>query len=525
MFFAVLIFILLLGVSVFLLLQKTSDIKPLLKKLGGQACPEKDDLICAKIKVPLDHFGFDRTRTIEVVFAVHPAVGERYGMFMQATPGGPGGEGIGSADFSYLPKSILEHYDIVYFDQRGLGLSNPLSCPQAYEKDFVGNLNADDTAGLEGFDTLQEQQILIKDTRAFVNECITEMGIASADFAYYGTDQVAEDIESFRKLISDDKMWLYGVSYGTIVSQTYAAAHGDHLAGLILDGTADLTATGEESFISQEQAINEVLLEVLKACNADVVCAQDFDGNAISAYDEFAERVSKKPIPYFYKLQSGGSDKREFTFNQLEYTMTAQLYAISTRTDFLHALAKARNGDMKLMADLYYASATLDTETLTYLGDETFADAAYIFVNCADWSFYNGTPEERVKKIIGKGQDSNGLIPRGEGQIYFGLYCAYWPQTSSQPVRAQPLVLKNVPVLVLNATLDPATPFHEGKAVAERLDNGYHVYVDGGVHAIYGWGNECPDKIVEDALIHNKFPAQREVVCKWNPAIIAPYEE
>jgi len=41
-----------------------------------------------------------------VVFGVLPASGERYGMFIQAFPGGPGGEGISSAYWSYFDESV-----------------------------------------------------------------------------------------------------------------------------------------------------------------------------------------------------------------------------------------------------------------------------------------------------------------------------------------------------------------------------------------------------------------------------------
>ena len=62
---------------------------------------------------------------------------------------------------------------------------------------------------------------------------------------------------------------LYGVSYGTAVAQTYAAAHPDHLSGLVLDGTIDLTLNGEEGSLSQEKAFDKVLVATLEACNAD----------------------------------------------------------------------------------------------------------------------------------------------------------------------------------------------------------------------------------------------------------------
>src|SRR5215510_4347806 len=73
-----------------------SDMKEKLKELGGQPCKQKRAFTCVTITVPLDHFDPANQETIDVVFAVAPARGERKGMYVQAYPGGPGGEGISS---------------------------------------------------------------------------------------------------------------------------------------------------------------------------------------------------------------------------------------------------------------------------------------------------------------------------------------------------------------------------------------------------------------------------------------------
>ena len=94
----------------------TVDMPAKLAELGGQPCEENTDFTCVSIQVPLDHFDPSNTDTLDVVFAVAPATGERYGMYVQAFPGGPGGEGISTGGLFWFSDSILEHYDIVYFD-------------------------------------------------------------------------------------------------------------------------------------------------------------------------------------------------------------------------------------------------------------------------------------------------------------------------------------------------------------------------------------------------------------------------
>ncbi|MBK8428520.1 MAG: alpha/beta fold hydrolase [Lewinellaceae bacterium] len=466
------------------------------------------------LQVPLDHFDAANTETIDVVFGVLPAFGERYGMYVQAFPGGPGGEGISSAYTGYFSEGILEHYDIVYYDQRGIGLSNPLECPVTYEADFLSYLTETDDAGEEGYDTPEEQTTLVDDTRTYIEDCVAEIGIDPAKLAFFGTDQVAEDIESFRATIGDEKFWMYGVSYGTAVAQTYAYAHPDRLAGLVLDGTINMTLKGEEGVHGQEVAFEKVLLEVLNACNKDTACAADMGGkDAVAVYDDLATELADKPIDYEFPLASGETVNGKFTFNQLEYTTSYQMYSLAGRMIFLKALAAAQQGDIIPMMRMMYQNASIDPAAFDYLGDSTFSDTMFLGVFCTDDQFFSGTPEERIAQSIEAGQASNGTVPRLDGSLYVGVSCAFWPASPTEAPKREPLVLEGVPTFVLNATLDPATPFEEGKFVADNLANGYHIYVEGGVHSIYGWGNECPDNYISDFLVDGTLPSQREIVC------------
>lgn len=496
-----------------------------LAELGGEPCEENPDFTCVSIEVPLDHFDAANTETLDVVFAVAPATGERVGMFVQAFPGGPGGEGISTGFLGLFPDEVLERYDIVFFDQRGIGLSNPLSCPDTYAADFLEYLNEYDTAGEEGYDTPEEQQKAIDGSRKYVESCVAEMGIDPAKLAFFGTDQVAEDIETFRQVIGDEKFMLYGVSYGTAVAQTYAAAHPDHLSGLVLDGTIDMTQTGVQGSFSQEKAFDKVLVATLEACNADELCKADMGGDAVAVYDKLAKQISENPVSYEFPLPSGEKVKRTFTFNQWEYTSAYQMYSLSGRMLFLRALAAANRGDFIPMARLAYQQLIVDPVTFEYIGDPTFSDTMFLGVLCTDDSYFSGTQEEKISQTIEAGQASNGTVPRLDGSVYTGLDCAFWPSSPAEEKPAEPLVAEGVPTFVLNATLDPATPFEEGKAVFQRLADGYHLYVEGGRHSIYGWGYDCPDKYITDFMVDGTLPPERELVCEdWGTDVIRAYQ-
>jgi hypothetical protein len=92
-----------------------------------RACPESR-FTCITLRVPRDHFSSAANGpTFDVTFGLLRATGEKLGTFVTVT-GGPGTSGLASAD-SYtdaFDPSIAEHYDIVFFDQRGIGVSESL---------------------------------------------------------------------------------------------------------------------------------------------------------------------------------------------------------------------------------------------------------------------------------------------------------------------------------------------------------------------------------------------------------------
>jgi pimeloyl-ACP methyl ester carboxylesterase len=484
----------------------TKDTAQILADLGGFPCSEDSAFTCVTIDVPLDPFNPDDTRTIPVVFAVLPASGDRQGMFVTVT-GGPGTSGVLLAD-SYsagFDPSILESFDIVFFDQRGMGLSGGLTCPFAATEYYQ-----QDARGI----TRKQEKALKKAASTFVSDCVNELTDPEL-LPYLGTRQAVEDLEVFRQIIGDEKFWLYGESYGTQYAQTYAAVHGDRLAGLILDGTVDLTFSGTEYYIQQAQAFNDTLVATLSACNDDPACAEQMNGDAIGAYDALAARLSKHPISFRFPLPSGGFDKRDFTLSDLEYVAASQMYGESDRMMFTRALASyTSNEDLIPLARLLYIDLVVDPQTLDVILDPSWSDAIFYGVECQDYGYPGATPEERAQNYLAAVDPFETSIPRLASIIYGDLPCAYWPNATYDLTRPGYLLAEGIPTLVLGATADPATPVSHGFNVYQHLADGYLITTEGGPHVTFGYGNECPDAFVTDFLVNDAVPSQRETVCE-----------
>jgi pimeloyl-ACP methyl ester carboxylesterase len=480
------------------------DTAALLESLGGYPCPDSD-FTCVNVTVPLDHTHPDDGRTTQVVFGVLAATGERKGMFVTVT-GGPGSAGLMSADdyTSAFDPSIPEHFDIVFFDQRGVGLSGGLQCAQAATAFYLSDWDPSTPAGKER---------MLENSQTFAQGCVAEMGDPTI-LPYLGTSQAIEDLEAFRQLMGDDRFWLYGESYGTQYAQAYAAAHPDHLAGLLLDGTVDLTLSGADFLDEQAHAFNDVLLATLQACNDDEACAADMGKNALSVYDGLAAELKQAPLPFDFPLPSGGSASREFTFSDLETAAAGYMYSEGARMIFLRALASyARNGDLAPMARILYESLSIDPETLAAIPDPSFSDAIYYAVECQDYTYFSGTSQERGEAYLQAGDSLDASLPRFASIFYGDLPCVFWPQTPEKVSRPSPLTADNIPTLVLNATTDPATPYSNAQAVYSRLKQGYLVTETGGPHVIFGWGNACVDDLVTAFLVDDQLPVQAETTC------------
>ncbi len=480
-----------------------------LTELGARPCPDSD-FTCLTLPLPLDHFAQAAGETIDVTFAVLPARGTRLGT-MVTVVGGPGASGIAVADgyTAALDPELVERYDQVYFDLRGVGLSGGLQCPEAALAFYLSDGRADTPA---------REAAVLEAARTFSANCLAELD--RPDWVpYLSTRQAVEDLEAFRQAMGLDRMVLYGESYGTQFVQTYAAAYPEGVSALILDGVVDLELTAEDFYRQQALAFEEVLAATLDACNADPVCAADIGGDAFAAYDSLAARLDASPVPLTFPIWTGGSADREFTFPGLQAVAAAQMYDEGSRHLFLRALAAAHRSDFVPLARLLYAALGIDPQTAAAIVDPTYSDAVFYAVECADYPFFSGTPEERAESYLRAGDAVDEAASRLGSLFYGDLPCVFWPAPAAQPPRPQGSI--DVPTFVLAAEADPATPLSNARSVFARLPDAYLVIKEGGPHVIFGRGDKCPDALVTDFLLSDERPAQREVRCPG--AVTDPY--
>lgn len=208
-----------------------------LEELGSYTCPG-ETLTCVALEVPLNPDD-PEGEWIEVVFGVRLAEYESQGMLVVAV-GGPGGSGISSGNYYIDYGRFGETYDmdVVFFDQRGIGLSYPLNCPAAYDNYLDASLFDDP-------ETPAGEQQMIETAKTFAQDCQEEMDDPEV-LPYLSTRYAVDDLEAFLEEIGQKKIYMYGESYGTQFAQTYASTYPERMAGLILDGAVDLSLSGPD---------------------------------------------------------------------------------------------------------------------------------------------------------------------------------------------------------------------------------------------------------------------------------------
>ncbi|NWF70774.1 MAG: alpha/beta fold hydrolase [Chloroflexi bacterium] len=513
-FFTLLILVLMLVVAFPAAAQEAAQeggAAALIAQLGGQPCAEDSAFTCVTLSVPLNHFDASSAETTSVVFGLLPAAGERFGAFVTAT-GGPGYSGLAAADpyTAYFDPALTEHFDIVFFDQRGIGQSGGLRCDNAELAWNQADLRSE---------TPEEEAALVAAAQRFATDCVAEMG-NRALLPYLGTTQAVEDLEVFRRALGDEQFWLYGESYGTQFAQTYAARYPQHLAGLILDGVVDLTLEAQDFYAQQAQAFSSALTSTLRSCNADAACGGDFGRATVLAYDTIRRQLAQRPANVSFPLADGTRAERSLTLANLEYVAVNAVYDEASRTQFLRTLAAGLRGDFVPLLRLAYVYLNLDPQTLAIMPDPDFSAAMYFGVECSDYNFFEGTPQERAQAFLRAGDAVEASVQRLASIFYTDLPCAFWP-VQGEATRPAPLLAEGVATFVLNATADPATPVQQGFDVFGRLADAYQITVLGGPHVIFGRGNECPDVAVTAWMVSGALPVGRDLTCEGR--IIDPY--
>ena len=455
----------------------TSGIAPQLRGQPGGDRPLK--FFCGRLRVPLDYRA-PAAKAIELFLVRVRIAGQqkRIGSLV-VNPGGPGGSGVDAAVglALSLPTDLLRRFDVVGFDPRGVGLSDPVSCIPAELKDRATALDPDAR-------TEAAYQAQVQVAKEVAQACLKKYG---EDLQHYNTEETARDMDLVRQAVGDPKLTYLGYSYGTRLGSVYAQLFPKRVRALVLDGAVDPKASEATSAQAQAEGFERAFDQFAANCKRrGATCLIGPDPRA--SMQRALARARQAPIP------SGRTDPRKATAGHVLLAAVSALYDESDWPELESAIAEAGSGTAGGVFDLADRYAQRDPK-----GEYSNLLDANTAINCADSK--ERVPEATVRRALASWRTKYPLFG---STLALGLIgCQQWaaPRQPLPAVRAAGAP----PLLVIGTVNDPATPYASAQVLARTLATGRLLTWRGEGHTAYP-KTKCVTAAVNAYLLSLKVP-------------------
>lgn len=396
-------------------------------------------------------------------------------------PGGPGAAGLDALRFVQrgLPKEVRDSFDIVTFDPRGVGHSQPNFTPcRTPQPDFPATGEVDWEAVTADY---------VDAMSTALQKCLQAN---ETDAEYVGSWQVVRDIDALRRALGVEKISFWGMSYGTTLGRAYAQQFPERLRALVLDGT--ITPTPSVGDYAREHIWDDAtaIQTMLGAFGAK-------SKRAYRAVMNFLERQT-------FTTQDGKVLTRWSVSRYLVNNAAYQSQWDEAKKEINELYGAIRKG-RAVSRDV----AQRITSSAVMARSEGGSNPAYHFVNCSDM---HDRPSARVIAGAAEQAAKVGGTPLGATPLGEGTQCAGLPPLGrSVPPLAGTLRLPTPPVIV-NSIGDNRTPWLGARATANAFTSSSMVTYSGTQHVAYTGTSACVDAAVTPYLLERTLPP-RSVAC------------
>ena len=488
------------------------------ERLELTPCSDDDTFLCGTLQVPLNRSSKKDKRTIGIHVEVLPHSGDRAeeGAIF-ATAGGPGdsitqtGEKYGFA--FWILTGLTETRDLVFIDQRGVGLSEAINCPNW--QDGVGDPYVEAAA------------------------CHDQLGDTAS---FFGTRDVADDEDDVRKALGYKQIDIVGGSYAGNDVATYAARYPKNVRTAVLSSPA-VSAYADPFYPEVPRAMPRI---VDSLCGDSPLCAAA-NPDPAGSLAWLAQRLRTNPVIGVGIDADGNSHHLTVTEAVVvDLIMTNRNGWFTNQGEIAQAAEALRNGDTKPLL-------RLAAENLPFAGGSPgdggapseFSAGHNLARFCVDsplpWD-KNASPVTRQAQYAAAvnaqpafyGPFAKEAWLRPLPFNYFPDPCiaSQWRDTPPFPAGTK---VKKVPALLLHGEYDLVVPTEEGVRAAALFENSTSVEIASAGHNPWWW-TECGPQLVErfirtmdvgdtscaaevlPAWVPGSFPLTASAAPKANPA-------
>ena len=416
-----------------------------------------------------------------------PATGPRIGSLL-FNPGGPGAASVDQAPqiASLLPPDLRRRFDLVTWDVRGVGRSEPLlgCAPATMALPATGPV--DWSAALRSARAAQRQ----------ANTTCARRNASSVP--YLGTAATVRDVEELRQALGEPRLSFWAVSAGTRIAAAYADAHPDRVRAFVLSGVvsprsgitdwARSTATGVDDAL-------DMLFDVSPA-------TRDQAGRVMAT-------LSQHPL----ELPSGATVSR-WTVGVLATAIKGMNTGMPLVAGVFADLDAALHGTG---ASREQALARLDALPAIPADALPLSDPTASVIQCLDAADRPSPAEQSaiLTRAVRRGPMAGWLTIANLTQCT-GI------TTRPDPVPPIDLRGTSVPVLLVNATRDPNTPIRWADAMAEAIPSSRVIRYVGTTHGPFlSVPSACIDRVGVGFLVTGRLP-RRDVTCRFVRPALSP---
>ncbi|MEV7037222.1 alpha/beta hydrolase [Amycolatopsis sp. NPDC051061] len=454
------------------------------------ACPADvtaPGLECTTLDVPLD-YRKPGGRQIEVAVSrlksADPA--HRRGVLL-TNPGGPGGPGLDlPAALAQIgwPKSVLDTYDVIGFDPRGVGHSTPVTCDLTPAQ-LRSNVPP---YALGPADVMAQAEY----AKGVARQCGASR--TASMLPYITTANTARDMDRIRAALGEPKLSYYGVSYGTYLGAVYTTLFPERSDRIVLD--SNLAPGGLD--VTASRLLAQGFDDRFPDFAAFAVAHPEFGlgrtpSEVRAKYFDIARRLDAQPNPQGVD----GKLFRQVTFGMLYYDATLPYLASAW-----HALDTGAPISQPPGGTVPDPDNLLSSQLHVVCGDSDWPESV--------WTYQRNVAIDRIRHPM-FGPAAANVWP-----------CAFWP---SEPAEPQVRIGDRGPsdILMLQNLRDPATPLAGARRLREAFGNRARmVTADQGGHGTYLFGSNACANNAATAFLTSGVRPFRDTACAAEPAQPVP---
>jgi len=383
--------------------------------------------------------------------------------------GGPGGSALEAAPYAFNQNlaPFLANRDVIIFDQRGVGYSEPaLDCPEVIEL---------------AYDTLDEdlspEEAAARSVDA-ICDCHDRLVSEGVNLRAYSSAESAADLNDLRVALGYEEWNLFGTSYGTRLALTAMRDYPEGIRSVILDATYPPQVSLYEEMAANMDRAFTVFFD---GCAADPACSEAYP-NLETVFYQLVDQLNASPVTFqVMQRLSGETYDVLFDGDALLGFLFQSLYATEVIPVLPKVVFDVREGNYETLAVLlgsYLAQmefVSLGMQYSVQCGEEVrfstpgdFAAAAAPYPELQ--GFLEGSPTQ--------------------GESLFTI-CEMWGAEEADPIENEP-VWSDIPTLILAGEYDPITSPAWGELAAETLSNSFYYEFPGVGHGASVSGEACP---------------------------------